>query len=73
MSINQHEQSWLTIRQFAIDQIEGARSALEGHGMSMEATEHHRGKVAAYRAILALGESKAPEVMSKPFDYDRIM
>jgi len=53
--------TWLTVKKVVDDGIEASRGALERRGLSMDETEHERGRLAAFREILALGQPRRIE------------
>lgn len=67
--IDPYSETWRRVRKHATDEIEIARTELERSGMPAIDTEFRRGRIAALRALLALGEPK-PDTPIQPGDHD---
>lgn len=54
--IETHSQTWWALKAFAETGLDTARKKLEQHGASIGDTEFERGKIKAYREMLALAD-----------------
>jgi hypothetical protein len=52
--------SWLAVKAHCLAEIEAARARLEAFGMSAEAAEAERGRIAALRGVLRM-EASMPD------------
>lgn len=56
--IDKHSQTWGAVEAHAKEQIDRALKALETTRTDIAETEYQRGKIKAYRAILALADPR---------------
>lgn len=59
--IDPYSETWRRVRKHAADEIEVARSTLEQPGTGQLTTEFQRGRIAALRALIAIGEPDDPK------------
>lgn len=69
-TIDTHSETWRMLSAWAEGEIDGLHQQLEQSGLSVEATEHARGRIKALRDLLGLG---SPPVrltgLGEPADY----
>lgn len=58
--IDRHSPVWRAVRDTAMAEIEASQRRLEQHGADIALTEFHRGRIAGFRAILALDSQRSP-------------
>lgn len=59
--IDPFSETWRRVRKHAQDEIATAALALEQQGTGQLTTEFHRGRIAALRALIAIGEPSDPK------------
>ena len=63
------EPKWSAVRELAEAGLTASQAQIEAHGTSHEDTEYHRGRIAAFRAVLRLQDPPRPGIGITSPDY----